>query len=85
MWLRNQSKIRYRIFQSRNEAVAGKYPSLLFAWLNYLGAEPPHELGAVFVESTWKAARRPYHKQKLALLLANQRHFALELARRGVA
>jgi deoxyribodipyrimidine photolyase-related protein len=30
------------------------------------------------VENPWKAARRPYHKQKLALILANLRHFTLE-------
>ena len=34
--------------------------------------------------SIGKARQRPYHKQKLALILANQRHFALEQARRGV-
>lgn len=44
----------------------------------------PSELGLVLVESPWKAARRPYHRQKLALILANQRHFALEQAARGV-
>jgi len=43
------------------------------------------ELGIVLVESPWKAARRPYHRQKLAFVLANQRHFALEQAERGVA
>lgn len=43
------------------------------------------ETGIVLVESTWKAGRRPYHQQKLALVLANQRHFALEQAKRGVA
>lgn len=48
------------------------------------GAEPG-EVGIVMVESRWKAGRRPYHKQKLALILANQRHFALEQAERGVA
>lgn len=53
--------------------------------LGPLVREAPDELGIVVVESAWKAARRPYHKQKLALLLANQRHFALEQARRGVA
>jgi deoxyribodipyrimidine photolyase-related protein len=37
------------------------------------------------VENPWKAARRPYHKQKLAIVLANLRHFALEQAKRGVA
>ncbi|MEL6546445.1 MAG: cryptochrome/photolyase family protein [Myxococcota bacterium] len=46
--------------------------------------EAPHSLGIVLVESPWKAARRPYHKQKLAFILANQRHFAIEQAKRGV-
>lgn len=50
-----------------------------------LATEPPEALGIVLIESSWKAAQRPYHKQKLALVLANQRHFALEQARRGVA
>jgi deoxyribodipyrimidine photolyase-related protein len=50
-----------------------------------LSAEDPKELGIVLLESPWKAARRPYHKQKLALVLANLRHFALEQAERGVA
>lgn len=45
----------------------------------------PEDAGIVLVESGWKAARRPYHKQKLALILSNQRHFALEQAERGVA
>lgn len=45
----------------------------------------PRELGLVVVECPAKAARRPYHKQKLALVLANLRHFAVEQARRGVA
>jgi len=47
--------------------------------------EDPRSLGIVLVESPWKAARRPYHRQKLALVLANQRWFALEQAARGVA
>ena len=50
-----------------------------------LAAEDPSELGIVLVECPAKAARRPYHKQKLALVLANQRQFALEQAARGVA
>ena len=50
-----------------------------------LAREGPKALGIVLVENTWKAARRPYHKQKLALILANLRHFALEQAARGVA
>lgn len=39
----------------------------------------------MLVEAPLKAERRPYHKQKLALVLANLRHFALEQAARGVA
>lgn len=50
-----------------------------------LSREDPHTLGIVLVESYEKAARRPYHQQKLALLWANARHFALEQAERGVA
>lgn len=42
------------------------------------------EAGIVMVESLEKGRRRPYHKKKLALLLANERHFALEQAARGV-
>lgn len=50
-----------------------------------LSREDPKTLGIVLVENPWKAARRPYHTQKLALILANLRHFALEQAARGVA
>ncbi|MDA0933544.1 MAG: cryptochrome/photolyase family protein, partial [Planctomycetota bacterium] len=50
-----------------------------------LASRPADELGVVLVESRTKAGRRPYHRQKLALILANQRQFALEQARRGVA
>ena len=50
-----------------------------------LSREDPAELGIVLVESRWKARRRPYHRQKLALVLSNLRHFALEQAERGVA
>jgi deoxyribodipyrimidine photolyase-related protein len=50
-----------------------------------LSREDPRRLGIVLVENSWKAARRPYHKQKLALILTNLRHFALEQAERGVA
>lgn len=53
--------------------------------LGPLAAADPRELGIVLIESSWKGNRRPYHKQKLALILANQRHFALEQARRGVS
>jgi deoxyribodipyrimidine photolyase-related protein len=44
----------------------------------------PAEAGILMVESLEKGNRRPYHKKKLALLLANERHFALEQAARGV-
>jgi len=50
-----------------------------------LSRRDPATLGIVMVENPWKADRRPYHRQKLALILANGRHFALEQARRGVA
>ena len=36
----------------------------------------PTEAGIVMVECPGKARRRPYHKQKLFLVLANQRRFA---------
>lgn len=50
-----------------------------------LSREHPAELGIVLVESPWKASLRPYHRQKLALVLANLRHFALEQAAKGIA
>ncbi|MFN3200764.1 MAG: cryptochrome/photolyase family protein [Bradymonadia bacterium] len=53
--------------------------------LGPLSRHPPETLGIVLVECPAKAARRPYHKQKLALVLSNLRHFALEQVRRGVA
>jgi deoxyribodipyrimidine photolyase-related protein len=50
-----------------------------------LSRHEPASTGIVLVENLWQADRRPFHRQKLALLLANGRHFALEQARRGVA
>lgn len=50
-----------------------------------LSREDPATLGILLIETSWKGNRRPYHKQKLALILANSRHFALEQAARGVA
>jgi deoxyribodipyrimidine photolyase-related protein len=50
-----------------------------------LSRHDPNRLGIIMIESGWKAARRPDHKQKLALILANIRHLALEQAARGVA
>ena len=60
-------------------------PDQLSDQLGPLSREPARELGIVLVETPAKAARRPYHRQKLALVLANLRHFALEQAARGVA
>ncbi len=53
--------------------------------IGLLAERPPEELGILLVENPGKAARRPYHRQKLALVLANLRQFALEQAARGVA
>ncbi len=50
-----------------------------------LSRENPRNLGIVLIENLWKAELRPYHKQKLALILSNMRHFALEQVARGVA
>ncbi len=50
-----------------------------------LSREPADELGVVLIESRAKATRRRYHKQKLALVMTNMRHFALEQLERGVA
>lgn len=50
-----------------------------------LAVEPPSGLGIVLVETSWKPRQRPYHKQKLAMVLASQRHFALEQASRGIS
>jgi deoxyribodipyrimidine photolyase-related protein len=55
----------------------------LTASVGPLADATPEEVGLVFVESAAKAERRPYHKKKLALLLSNERHFALEQAARG--
>lgn len=53
--------------------------------LGALAQTAPAELGIILIESAWRPAQRPYHKQKLALILANQRRFAIEQAARGVA
>ncbi|HYO82188.1 MAG TPA: cryptochrome/photolyase family protein [Bryobacteraceae bacterium] len=49
-----------------------------------LSRTDPRDLTIWLVENPWKAARRPYHRQKLALVIANMRQFALEQAERGV-
>jgi deoxyribodipyrimidine photolyase-related protein len=50
-----------------------------------LSRENPRDMGIILIENPWKAGRRPYHKQKLGLILSNMRHFALEQASRGVS
>jgi deoxyribodipyrimidine photolyase-related protein len=50
-----------------------------------LAREAPERLGIVLVESHRHAMRRPWHRMRLALCYANQRHFAVEQAARGVA
>lgn len=57
----------------------------LTAEVGPLAEGEPRELGLVLIESRWKALQRPYHRQKLAVVLASLRHFALEQAARGVA
>ena len=49
-----------------------------------LSETAPEHAGIVMLEALAKAHRRPYHKKKLILILASQRHFALEQAARGV-
>lgn len=46
--------------------------------------QPPESTGLVLIENVWKPSQRPYHKQKLALILSNMRNFAIEQARQGV-
>ncbi len=53
--------------------------------LGPLAREEPETLGLLLVENRWHLARRPYHRQKLAYIIANLRHFALEQAARGAA
>ena len=57
------------------------YDQLNVAFLDALNLEG--RLGVVLIESSTKAKRRPYHQQKLGVLLSNQRHFALELQAMG--
>ena len=41
-------------------------------------------VGIVLIESEKQAKRRPYHKQKLCYILSNMRHFATEIASKGI-
>ena len=57
------------------------YDQLNTAFIDAMGVEGT--VGVVLIESSHKAQRRPYHQQKLGVLLSNQRHFALELQAAG--
>jgi deoxyribodipyrimidine photolyase-related protein len=85
---------RSPVFAARLAAVAPSGGTRRWIYVPYdqlngdlgpLAEQPPRETGIVLVETPEKAVRRPYHVQKLALVLANQRHFALEQVARGVA
>ena len=45
--------------------------------------ERPTETGLVLIESIAKGTSRPYHKQKIAMLISNMRHFAIEAQKKG--
>ncbi|MFQ3550162.1 MAG: cryptochrome/photolyase family protein [Armatimonadota bacterium] len=52
--------------------------------IGILSEEQPINTSIILIESREHADRRPYHKQRLLLNWANQRHFALEQAKKGV-
>jgi deoxyribodipyrimidine photolyase-related protein len=56
----------------------------LTAAVGPLSEQSPADSCVLLIENPAKAGRRNYHKQKLLLVLANQRNFALEQAERGV-
>ncbi len=83
------------VFRSALASVGGGYQPAPERWLfipydqlsdqlGPLSRHPPGEIGVVLIESAAKASRRPYHRRKLALVLTNMRHFAVEQAQRGV-
>ena len=51
--------------------------------LNPWKDEPPESTGIILIESLSKGKSRPFHKQKLGLILANMRSFALESQSKG--
>lgn len=90
------SQSRSPVFSRRLAELQGTRPPARDRWVyisydqlsDRIGAlreVDPDELGIVLVESTHRPAQRPYHRQKLAFILANQRQFALEQAARGVS
>jgi deoxyribodipyrimidine photolyase-related protein len=82
---RFSSELRARQTDPSNRQWAFVAYDQLSDTIGLLATVDPREAGIVLVECPAKGMTRPYHKQKLALVLANQRHFALEQAARGVA
>ena len=58
------------------------YDQLNLSFVNDVEPDGLH-YGVVLIESSAKGNKRPYHKQKLALLLSSQRHFAIEVQATG--
>lgn len=90
--LRQMSTFRERLAAVNPEAREGAPRRWVYAPYDQLtdrvgplADAPPETLGLVLVECPEKAARRPYHRRKLAFVLAAGRRFALEQAARGVA
>ena len=75
-----------KALQSVSPADAEAWVWLSYDQLNlaFLESLELNNTGVVLIESSSKARRRPYHQQKLGVLLANQRHFAVELQEQGV-
>ena len=66
----------------RQNVVYVPYDQLSERWV--LSRLQPDETTIIMLETRHKGTRRQYHKQKLAILLSNNRHFALEQAKRGI-
>jgi len=59
------------------------YDQLNLTFLEGLGSDF-HDFGIILIESSQKGRSMPFHQQKLAFLLSNQRHFALEVQAQGL-
>ena len=59
------------------------YDQLNLAFLESL-ERADESLGVILIESSRKGRSKPFHQQKLAFLLSNQRHFALEVQAQGI-
>ena len=59
------------------------YDQLNLAFLESL-ERADESLGVILIESSRKGRSKPFHQQKLAFLLSNQRHFALEVQALGI-